>query len=68
MTDIGNPAGFDVATVLAGSGITFLLAAGITRYGDRVQYTTPELYGIAGGAFVGIGAVLGIVLVLVGLR
>jgi hypothetical protein len=68
MTDIGNPAGFDVATVLTGSGLTLLLSAGIMRYGERFQYTAAELYGLSGGALVGIGLVFGIVLIATGYR
>ena len=68
MTDIGNFGGFDIATVLVGSGVTLLLTAGITRYGGQLQYTAAELYGIAGAAFLAAGVVFGIALVLVGLR
>lgn len=68
MTDIGNLGGFDIATVLVGSGVTLLLTAGITRYGDQFQYTAAELSGIAGAAFLAVGVVFGIGLVLAGLR
>lgn len=68
MTDIGNPTGFDVATVLTGSGFTLLLSAGIVRYGDRFQFTAGELYGILGVAFVVLGVGFGLALVLSGLR
>ncbi|MFC4360445.1 hypothetical protein ACFO0N_21070 [Halobium salinum] len=68
MADIGNPGGFDIATVLAGSGVTFLIAAGITRYGAQFQYTTAELYGVAGATFLGLGIVFGVILLLAGLR
>lgn len=39
MADFGNPAGFDIATVLTGSGVTLLISAGILRYGDEIQFT-----------------------------
>lgn len=68
MTDIGNLGGFDIATVLVGSGVTLLITAGITRYGEQLQYTAAELYGIAGVAFLAMGVVFGIGLVLAGLR
>lgn len=68
MPDFGNPAGFDVATVLTGSGLTLLLSAGITMYGDRFQYTPAELYGLSGVALVVLGVVFGLVLVLTGYR
>lgn len=68
MPDIGNPAGFDVATVLTGSGLTLLVSAGIVRYGDQFPYTPAELYGLAGGAFVAAGVLFGIVLVVMGYR
>jgi hypothetical protein len=66
--DFGNPAGFDIATVLTGSGITLLLSAAIARYGHRFQYSSAELYGIGGAALVGVGVVFGLVLVLTGNR
>lgn len=68
MPDLGNPAGFDVATVLTGSGVTLLVSAGIMRYGDRFQYTAAELYGLSGGAFVALGVLFGLVLVVMGYR
>lgn len=68
MPDIGNPGGFDIATVLTGSGITLLISAGITIYGDQFQYTMGELYGISGIIFVVLGVIFGIILVLKGLR
>lgn len=68
MPDIGNPAGFDIATVLTGSGVTLLISAGITRYGEQFEYTAAELYGIGGAALVAIGLVFGFILVLAGLR
>lgn len=68
MTDIGNPFGFDVATVLTGSGLTLLLSAGIMRYGEQFEYTTAELYGIGGGGFVALGVLYGLILILTGYR
>ncbi|MUV58117.1 hypothetical protein SAMN04487947_0005 [Halogeometricum rufum] len=68
MPDLGNPAGFDLATVLTGSGLTLLLSAGIVRYGDRFQYTAAELYGIGGAALVALGVLFGLVLVVMGHR
>jgi len=68
MTDIGNPAGFDVATVLTGSGLTLLISAGILRYGDRFEFTEPELYGLSGLALVVIGLLFGVALVIRGYR
>lgn len=68
MPDIGNPAGFDVATVLTGSGITLLLSAAIMRYGERFQYTAGELYAVSGIALIGVGLIFGIALVIAGYR
>ncbi|MBX0296193.1 hypothetical protein [Haloarcula nitratireducens] len=68
MPDIGNPAGFDLATVLTGSGVTLLLSAAIMRYGDRFTYTPGELYGISGVALIVVGVIFGLVLVLRGDR
>lgn len=68
MTDIGNPFGFDVATVLTGSGLTLLVSAGIMRYGDQFAYTTADLYGISGGVFIALGVLYGLVLIVAGYR
>lgn len=68
MPDVGNPGGFDIATVLTGSGLTLLISAGITMYGERFQYTPGELYAISGGAFLAIGVLFGLLLVVKGLR
>jgi hypothetical protein len=68
MGDVGNPAGFDIATVLTGSGLTLLLSAGIMRYGDRFSYSAAELYGLGGGVLVVLGVVFGIALVAAGHR
>lgn len=68
MPDIGNPAGFDVATVLTGSGVTLLISAAILQYGDELRYSEPELYGVSGAVLVALGVVYGIALVISGLR
>ncbi len=68
MPDFGNPAGFDIATVLTGSGVTLLVSAGITRYGEQFQYTAAELYGLSGAVLVVLGVVFGLVLVVSGYR
>ena len=68
MPDFGNPAGFDIATVLTGSGITLMLSAGIVRYGDQFRYSAAELYGIGGAALIALGVLFGIVLIFTGRR
>uniref|UniRef100_A0A7D6CPF2 Uncharacterized protein n=2 Tax=Natrinema zhouii TaxID=1710539 RepID=A0A7D6CPF2_9EURY len=68
MTDIGNPFGFDVATVLTGSGLTLLVSAGIMRYGDQFEYTSGELYGVSGGVFIVLGVLYGLFLIVSGYR
>lgn len=68
MPDIGSPAGFDIATVLTGSGVTLLLSAGIMRYGDRLQFSFAELYGISGVVLVVLGVLIGLALVATGNR
>lgn len=68
MPDLGNPAGFDLATVLTGSGVTLLLSAAIMKYGDQFTYTAAELYGMSGVALVVVGVIFGLVLVLRGDR
>ena len=68
MPDIGNPAGFDVATVLTGSGLTLLLSAGIMLYGEQFQFSPGELYAISGGVLIALGVVFGLFLVLTGNR
>lgn len=55
MPDIGNPFGFDVATVLTGSGLPLLVSAGIMRYDEQFKFTPGELYGLSGGMFVIVG-------------
>jgi hypothetical protein len=66
--DFGNPAGFDLATVLTGSGLTLLLSAGIMRYGEQFRFSAAELYGISGAVLVAVGVVFGLVLVFTGNR
>lgn len=68
MTDIGNPFGFDVATVFTGLGLTLLVSAGIMRYGNQFEYTTGELYGISGRAFIILGVLYGLLLIVAGYR
>ncbi|MCO8245149.1 MULTISPECIES: hypothetical protein [unclassified Haladaptatus] len=68
MPDIGNPIGFDLATVLTGSGLTLLLSAAILKYGSQLQYSTPKLYGIGGIGLVVVGVLFGLFLVLTGNR
>lgn len=68
MPDIGNPFGFDVATVLTGSGLTLLVSAGIMRYGGRFEFTPAELYGVAGIGFVALGVLYGLLLIATGYR
>lgn len=68
MTDFGNPAGFDIATVLTGSGLTLLFSADIIKYGNRFQYSQAELYGLGGGALVAFGIVFRLLLIATGNR
>jgi len=68
MADIGNPAGFDVATVLTGSGLTLLVSAAILEFGEEVRFSEPELYGVSGAVLVALGITYGIARVLGGLR
>lgn len=68
MPDIGNPFGFDVATVLTGSGLTLLVSAGIMRYGNQFEYTAGELYGLSGGVFIVLGVLYGLALIMTGYR
>lgn len=68
MTDIGDPFGFDVATVLTGSGLTLLVSAGIIRYGGQFEYTSGELYGISGAVFIILGVLYGLFLIATGYR
>ncbi|UHQ98712.1 hypothetical protein HYG81_22370 (plasmid) [Natrinema zhouii] len=68
MTDIGNPFGFDVATVFTGLGLTLLVSAGIMRYGNQFEDTTGELDGTSGRAFIVLGVLYGLLLIVAGYR
>ncbi|WP_460918088.1 hypothetical protein [Salinarchaeum chitinilyticum] len=68
MVDFGNPAGFDVATVLTGSGLTLLVSAGILQFGDELPYEEPALYGVTGAVLVALGVAFGLALVVAGYR
>jgi len=69
MPDIGNPFGVDLATTVFGAGLSLLLSAAVMEYGYRIpEYESGELLGIAGIALVALGTLLGLVLVLRGLR
>lgn len=69
MPDIGSPFGVDLATTIFGAGLSLLLSAVVMRYGYRIpEWTSTELLGGAGAALVAIGALLGILLALRGLR
>lgn len=54
--------------MLTGSGLTLLFSAAITRYGERVAYSTSELYGIGDVALVAVGVLFGLFLVASGRR
>ncbi|WP_248516474.1 hypothetical protein [Salinarchaeum laminariae] len=68
MVDFGNPAGFDVATVLTGSGLTLLISAAILQYGDELSYSEPALYGVSGAVLAALGVAFGLALVVSGYR
>jgi hypothetical protein len=69
MPDIGNPFGVDLATTIFGAGLSLVLSAAVMEYGYRIpEYESGELLGIAGIALVALGTLLGLVLVLRGLR
>lgn len=68
MSDIASPAGFDLATVLTGSGLTLLVSAGIVKYSDRVAYSPAELYGATGAGLAAVGLLVGLLLVAAGYR
>ena len=69
MPDIGNPFGVDLATTVFGAGLSLLVSAAIMEYGNRIpESNNTELLGITGIALVGFGGLLGLILVLRGLR
>lgn len=68
MVDFGNPAGFDIATVLTGSGVTLLISAGILQFGDGLPFDEPGLYGVTGAVLVALGVAFGLALVVSGYR
>ncbi|WP_122090666.1 hypothetical protein [Halalkalicoccus subterraneus] len=69
MADIGSPFGVDLATTTFGAGLSLVLSAAVMRYGYRIpEYNSTELLGIAGLGLVAAGFLLGIVMVLRGLR
>ncbi|ADJ16076.1 hypothetical protein [Halalkalicoccus jeotgali] len=69
MVDIGNPFGVDLATTVFGAGLSLLLSAAVMEYGYRVpEYNSTELLGLAGIGLAAAGFLLGIVMVLRGLR
>lgn len=69
MPDIGSPFGVDLATTIFGAGLSLLISAAVMEFGYRLpDYNSTELLGIAGAGLVGFGALLGLVLVLRGLR
>jgi hypothetical protein len=69
MVDIGNPFGVDLATTIFGAGLSLGLSAAVMEYGYRIpEYSNAELLGGVGIGLVGVGAFLGVVMVLRGLR
>lgn len=68
MADFGNPAGFDIATVLTGSGLTLLISGAILQYGDEIQFEEPALYAVTGAVLAALGVVFGLALVVSGYR
>lgn len=69
MVDIGNPFGVDLATTTFGAGLSLALSAAVMEYGYRIpEYSNAELLGGVGLGLVGFGTLLGIVMVLRGLR
>jgi hypothetical protein len=69
MPDIGSPFGVDIATTVFGAGLSLLLSAGVMEYGHRIpEWNDGELLGMAGVGLVAFGTLMGIVLVLRGLR
>jgi hypothetical protein len=69
MVDIGNPFGVDLATTIFGAGISLVLSASAMTYEDQITgWTAAEMLGGAGVVLVAVGTLLGLGLVLVGLR
>jgi hypothetical protein len=69
MVDIGNPFGVDLATTIFGSGLSLLFSAAVMEYGHRIpEWNSTELLGITGAALIGFGTLIGVILVLRGLR
>lgn len=69
MPDIGSPFGVDLATTIFGAGLSLLLSAAVMEYGYRLpEYNSTELLGAAGIGLVAFGALMGLVLVIRGLR
>jgi hypothetical protein len=69
MVDIGNPFGVDLATTIFGAGISLVISAGAMAYEDQITgWTSAEMLGGAGVVFLAVGALLGVALVLAGLR
>lgn len=69
MVDIGNPFGVDLATTIFGAGLSLVVSAGAMLYEDQITgWTSAEMIGATGAGLVAVGALLGIVMVLAGLR
>ncbi|TYL40482.1 hypothetical protein CV102_02615 [Natronococcus pandeyae] len=69
MVDIGNPFGVDLATMMFGAGFSLLFSAGAMRYEEQLLgWTSAEMLGAAGAALLVAGTVLGLGLVIAGLR
>ncbi|MBV0902611.1 hypothetical protein [Haloarcula salina] len=68
MPDLGSPVGFDLATVLTGSGLTLLLSAAIAAYGNRLSFDPAELYALSGAGLIVAGVGFGALLVATGRR
>lgn len=66
MVNLARPAGFDIATVLTGSGVTLLVSAGIVRYGHRFAFSPSQLYGLIGISLVVLGVVFGLLVAATG--
>ncbi|AGB36743.1 hypothetical protein [Natronococcus occultus] len=69
MVDIGNPFGVDLATTIFGAGLSLVVSAGAMLYEEQITgWTSAEMIGATGVGLVVVGALLGIVLVIAGLR